>query len=107
MRERAARVLALLAGGFAMLLAAALVTGCGSDANGSGPAEEGGSGPSTLSNEPSEPPPVIVSYAGKQVSLGAATYCWTVRVTSADAGPCVDGSPPDPLPDLGVVSGEI
>jgi hypothetical protein len=51
---------------------------------------------------------VIVSHAGSQVSLRPSTYCWTVQsATSAGAGPCVDGSPPDPLPDLGVVSGEI
>jgi len=111
MRGRAGKVLALLASGLAILLAAALVAGCGSEVSGGGPADDAGSGRSTQSMKPSassEPPPVIVSYAGKQVSLRPGTYCWTVEsASSAGTGACVDGAPTDPLPDLGVVSGEI
>jgi hypothetical protein len=94
-----------------MLLAAALVTGCGSEVSGGGSAEKVGPGRSTQSIEPStssEPPPVIVSSAGKQVSLRPGTYCWTAQSAgSASASHCVDGAQPNPLPDLGVVSGEI
>jgi hypothetical protein len=94
-----------------MLLAAALITGCGSERNGGGPAEKAGSGGSTQPAKPSassEPPPVIVSYAGKQVSLRPVTYCWTTQgAGSASASPCVHGAPPNPLPDLGVVAGEL
>jgi hypothetical protein len=51
---------------------------------------------------------VTVSSAGKQLSLRPGTYCWTVEsARSAGNGPCVDGAPSDPLPDLGRVSGEI
>jgi len=111
MRHRAGRVLTLLAVGLAMLLAAALVTGCGSEVSGGGPADKAAPGQSTQSIEPSarsEPPPVIVSSTGKQVSLRPGTYCWTAQSAgSASAGPCVDGAQPNPLPDLGVVSGEI
>jgi hypothetical protein len=111
MRGRAGRVLALLASGLAILLAAALLAGCGSEAGGGGSAEDPGSGRSTQSMRPSassQPPPVIVSSAGKQLSLRPGTYCWTVEsARSAGNGPCVDGAPSEPLPDLGRVSGEI
>jgi hypothetical protein len=58
--------------------------------------------------EGSKPPPVIVSSADKQLSLDPVTYCWTGEGTSpASNGACVDGAESNPLPDLGVVAGEI
>lgn len=111
MRNRAGNVLALLAAVLAITLAAALLAGCGSDVSDSGSAKDPESARSTQSPPPSassEPPPVIVSSAGRQLSLHPGTYCWAVEsASSAGSGACVDGAASDPLPDLGVVSGEI
>jgi hypothetical protein len=111
MRDRAGRARALPASGLAMFLAAALVAGCGSGATGGGSHEDAGPGRSSQPIEPSAssaPPPVIVSYGAQRLSLRPGTYCWTAqRASSAGASPCVADTPPDPLPDLGVVSGEI
>ena len=111
MCARAGKIPALLATALAVVLAAALVAGCGSDASRRGPAGDAGSSrpaPPIEPNGGSKPPPVIVSYAGKQLSLHPVTYCWTVEgATSAVNGACVDGAPLSPPPDLGAVAGEI
>lgn len=92
------------------LLALLLVAGCGSEAAGPGTAdaEPTRSTESSESPDSSSPPPVVVSYANQQLSLPPYAYCWTVgSATSESNAACADGVPPDPLPNLGVVAGEI
>ncbi len=99
MRARAGRTLALLAVG------AFLVVGCGNDSGDSAGNQPSSSPPSA---ESGRPPPVVVEYGNQRLSLSPYSYCWSVEETpGGDGGNCADGTPPDQLPDLGKVGGDI
>jgi hypothetical protein len=49
------------------------------------------------------PPPVLVDSGARSLEVDPYTTCWT----AGSSGYCADGVPPDPLPDLGRVTGPV
>ena len=53
--------------------------------------------------EPSSPPPVRLDSGSNTLEVEPYTTCWS----GGGSGYCADGTPADPLPDLGRVSGDV
>ncbi len=52
---------------------------------------------------PASPPPVLLASGSQTLEVDPYTTCWS----SGSSTYCADGIPPDPLPDLGRVSGPV
>jgi hypothetical protein len=50
-----------------------------------------------------QPPPLVVTSGDARLELQPYTVCWS----TATSGYCADGGPPDPLPSLGAIGGDI
>ena len=87
------------------VIAVLITTGCGRQQPGDpGAASDEGARRDSQPQARTEPklelpPPVVVTDADTRLELSAFTTCW--------ASACMDGVPPDPLPDLGVVDAPI
>jgi hypothetical protein len=82
---------------------AAVLAGCGTEVVDHTAEPATGAEPSELTEDPVDPedwpPDAVVSAGDTELALRAWGTCWTDF--------CSDGAPPDPLPDLGTVDGEI
>lgn len=89
--------------GISLVGLAVVLVGCGTQVAGDTTDPAPGAEPSELTENPDDPkdwpPDVVVSAGNTELTLRAWTTCWTSF--------CSDGAPPDPLPDLGSVDGEI
>ena len=54
-----------------------------------------------------EPPDVVVVGADGPMNVDIVTYCWTIVEGGEEVGICADGELVEPLPDVGVLDGEL